>query len=403
MMTMVRGLGVMAVAIALVQALPAAAEKRYGPGVSDTEIRIGNTMPYSGGASIYGAIGKAESAYFRMVNDQSGVNGRKITFVSLDDGYSPPRTLEQTRQLVEQENVLLIFGAFGTATISATQKYLNEHKVPQLFLVSGASKWNDPEQFPWIRGWQPTYQMEGQIFARYILQHRPGGRIAVLYQNDDYGKDYLRGLKDGLGAEAADMIIKEVTYEGTDPTIDSQIVTLQATGADVFLDVTTAKFAALAVRKIHDIGWRPLHLLNSISTSVSSVLVPAGLDKSVGIVSVSYSKDPTDPQFAADPAVLEWRAWMTKYYPEGDQANINNAIAYSRAMTLVAALKQCGDDISRENVMRQASNLELVLPMLLPGIKIKTAPDRFSAIHAMQLERFDGKSWEHFGGLIALD
>jgi branched-chain amino acid transport system substrate-binding protein len=397
------GLGVVALAIVLGQALGAEPEKRYGPGVSDTEIRIGNTMPYSGAASLYGTIGRAEDAYFRMVNDQGGVNGRKITFVSFDDGYSPPKTVEQTRRLVEQENVLLIFGAFGTATISATHKYLNDHKVPQLFPVSGASKWEDARQFPWIRGWQPTYQKEGQIFARYILQNKPGARIGVLYQNDDYGKDYLSGLRNGLGSKADDMIIKEVTYQGTDPTIDSQIITLQAAGADVFFDVTTAKFAAQAIRKSHDIGWQPLHLLNSVSTSVSSVLEPAGLDKSVGIVSVSYSKDPADPAFAADPAVLNWRSWMTRYYPEGDQANINNAIAYSRAMTLIAALKQCGDDLSRENVIREAGKLDLELPMLLPGIKIKTAPDHFSAIHEMRLERFNGKTWEHFGGLIGLE
>jgi ABC-type branched-subunit amino acid transport system substrate-binding protein len=311
--------------------------------------------------------------------------------------------VEQTRRLVEQENVLLIFASFGTATITATQKYLADRQVPQLFPISGASKWEDARTFPWIRGWQPTYQAEGKLFARYILQHKPAGKIAVLYQNDDYGKDYLKGLKDGLGAMADVMIVKAITYEGTDPTIDSQITTLQGSGADIFFDVTTAKFAAQAIRKAHDIGWRPLHLLNSISTSVSSVLEPAGLDKSVGLVSLSYSKDPTDPHFAGDAAVREWRAWMTKYYSDGEQANINNAIAYSRAMTLVAVLKQCGDALTRENIMQQSANLDLDLPMLLPGIKITSSPEQYSAIRAMQLERFNGKSWEHFGDVITAD
>ena len=393
----------LAAALALSHAPLAVAETHYGPGVSNFEIKIGNTTPYSGGASSYGTIGRAEQAYFHMINDHGGINGRKITFLSLDDAYSPPKTVEQTRRLVEQENVLLIFAAFGTATITATQKYLAERQVPQLFPISGASKWEDARTFPWMRGWQPTYQAEGKMFARYILQHKPAGKIAVLYQNDDYGKDYLKGLKDGLGAMAGTMIVKAITYEGTDPTIDSQIATLQGSGADIFFDVTTAKFAAQAIRKAHDIGWRPLHLLNSISTSVSSVLEPAGLEKSVGLVSLSYSKDPTDPHFAGDAAVRQWRAWMTKYYPEGEQANINNAIAYSRAMTLVAVLKKCGDDLTRENIMQQSANLDLDLPMLLPGIKITSAPERSSAIRAMQLERFNGKSWEHFGDVITAD
>jgi branched-chain amino acid transport system substrate-binding protein len=395
--------GALAVVIAFSCTAHAAAEKDYGPGVTDSEIKIGNTTPYSGGASSYGTIGRAESAVFDMINGRGGINGRKIRFLSRDDSYSPPKTVEHTRRLVEQDEVLLIFAAFGTATTSATQKYLSARKVPQIFPISGASKWEDVQSYPWIRGWQPTYRAEGQMLAQYILQNKPAGKIAVLFQNDDYGKDYLMGLKDGLGASADEMIVKAVTYDSTDPTIDSQIITLQASGADIFFDVTTAKFAAQAIRKAYDIGWHPMHLLNSISTSVSSVLEPAGLEKSVGVISLNYTKDPTDPRFADDAAVREWRAWMTKYYPEGDQSNITNATAYSRAMTLVAMLEHCGDDLSRENVMRQSANLDLDLPMLLPGIKVRSTPNHYSAIRGMQLQRFNGKSWEHFGGVINLD
>jgi branched-chain amino acid transport system substrate-binding protein len=389
-----------ALAVAVGYASHIAAETRYGPGVTDTEIRIGNTMPYSGTASFFASIARAEAAYFRMINDQGGINGRKIVFISLDDGYSPPQTVEQTRKLVEQERVLLIFSAFGTATVSATQRYLSAQEVPQLFPVSGASKWDDRSRFPWIRGWQPSYQAEGRIFGRYILEDRPNAKIGVLYQNDDYGKDYLRGLRDGLGSRAGSMIVREVTYEAMDPTIDSQIIDLKASNADVFFNVTTPKFAAQAIRKMHDISWRPLHILNSISTTVSSVLAPAGLEKSVGIVSATYAKDPTDPKFREDPAVRDWLAWLTKYYPEGDRANIGNALAYSRAMTLVDVLRHCGDDLSRENVVMQADALDLELPMLLPGIRIKTVGGQSVAIREMQLERFNGKSWEHFGELI---
>jgi branched-chain amino acid transport system substrate-binding protein len=310
-----RDLVIAIVALAMLHAPQVASAQSYGPGASDTEIRIGNTMPYSGPASLFGTIGMAEAAYFRMVNDRGGINGRKIRFISLDDGYSPPKTVEQTHRLIEQDNVLLIFSAFGTATVSATQKYLGKHGVPQLFPVSGASKWVDAQRYPWIRGWQPTYRAEGQIFARYILQQRPDARIAALYQNDDYGRDYLSGLKDGLGDRAVQMIAKEATYEGTDPTIDSQIIDLKSTGADVFFDVATAKFAAQAIRKSYDIGWKPLHLLNSISTAVSTVLAPAGLEKSVGIVSATYAKDPTDPKYQNDPAVRDWLAWMANTTP----------------------------------------------------------------------------------------
>ncbi len=389
--------------IALAVSRQSWAETTAWPGVTAAEIKIGNTMPYSGAGSAYGTIGRVEAAFFRMINDQGGINGRKINFLSLDDGYSPPRTVEQTRKLVERDGVLLIFSAFGTATISAVHRYLNEHKVPQLFFVSGTSKWGDRRSFPWMAGWQPTYRAEGEIFAKYILRTRPDARIAVLYQNDDYGKDYLKGLKDGLAGRAAAMIVKEATYQVTDPTVDSQIVTLKASGADVFFDVTTAKFAAQAIRKSYDIDWRPLHFLNSISAAVGAVLEPAGLEKSIGVVSAVYSKDPSDPQFIDDPGVRDWLAWMRRYYPDGDPTNIANVTSYSRAMTLVQVLKQCGDDLSRENVMRQAQRLDLDLPMLLPGIRVRTGLDRTVAIDKMQLQRFNGKGWEHFGELLAAD
>jgi len=366
-------------------------------------IKIGNTMPYSGAASSYGTIGRLEAAYFRMLNEQGGINGRPVEFISLDDGYNPSKTVEQTRRLIESDDVLLMFSAFGTATISAVQKYLAEQKVPQLFFVTGASKWEDRGQHGWMIGWQPTYRREGLIFANYLLQTRPVAKVGVLYQNDDYGKDYLQGLKDGLGEKAATMIVSELSYQVSDPTIDSQIVALKASGADVFFDVTTAKFAAQAIRKADEIGWKPLHFLNSIASAVGSVLQPAGLDKSEGVISAAYIKDPTDPQFNDDRGVRDYLAFMRRYFPEGDVANVQHATAYSRAMTLVAVLRQCQGDLSRENILRQAGALDLALPMLLPGIRIRTADDRPSAITQMQLQRFNGRSWERFGDLIEIE
>jgi branched-chain amino acid transport system substrate-binding protein len=366
------------------------------------EIKIGNTMPYSGAASAYGTIGRMEAAYFKMLNEQGGINGRKINFISLDDGYNPSKTVEQTRRLVESDGVLLMFSAFGTATITAVQKYLSDQKVPQLFFVTGASKWEDREQYSWMIGWQPAYRTEGMIFANYLLRSKPDAKIGVLYQNDDYGKDYLQGLKDGLGAKASAMIVRELTYQVNDPTIDSQIVALKASGADVFFNVTTAKFAAQAIRKSDEIGWKPLHLINSISSAVASVLKPAGLDKSVGLITAAYSKDPTDPQFRDDPGVRDYFDFMRKYFPESDATNMQNAIAYSRTMTLAQVLRQCGDDFSRDNIMRQANRLDLELPMLLPGIRVRTGSDRRSAITEMQLQRFTGHSWERFGGLVGM-
>jgi branched-chain amino acid transport system substrate-binding protein len=393
-------LGTAALALAVALATPAPAQKKYAPGVSDSEIKIGQTMPYSGPASSYGTIGKADAAYFKMVNEQGGINGRKINLISLDDGYSPPKTVEQIRRLVEQEQVAFTFNTLGTPTNTAIQKYMNDRKVPHLFVATGATKWGDPEHFPWTMGWQPAYQIEGHIFAKYVLDHAPNAKIAVLYQNDDYGKDYLKGLKDGLGDKATKLITTEVTYETSDPTIDSQIVSLQSSGADLFYDVTIPKFAAQAIRKTYDIGWKPLHLLNSVAASVSATLEPAGIEKSIGIVSLFYFKDPTDPQWQNDKGYQEWVAWMKKYYPDGDLADGFNVYAYNVAQGLVQVLKQCGDDLSRENIMKQAANLNMELPMLLPGVKVSTGPKQFFPIREMQLAKFNGKIWELFGDVV---
>jgi ABC-type branched-subunit amino acid transport system substrate-binding protein len=379
----------------------AAAAADYGPGVTDTEIKIGNTNPYSGPASAYGTIGRSLAAYFAKINDEGGINGRKINFISLDDGYSPPRTVEQIRKLVEQEQVLLIFQSLGTPTNSAVHQYLNAKKVPQLFVATGATKWGQPKKFPWTIGWQPNYQSEARIYAKYILDHKPEGKIGILYQNDDYGKDYLTGFKAGLGDQAAKMIVAEQSYEVTDPTVDSQIISLKNSGADIFFDITTPKFAAQAIRKAADIGWKPLHFLNNVSNSVGSVLTPAGLDKSVGLITSLYQKDPTDPQWQDSPEYLDWVAWMDKYNPAGAKTDQFNVYGYNAAMTLIQLLKQCGDDLSRANVMRQAANLKnLELPMLLPGVVINTSPTDFYPIESMQLAKFDGEKWVLFGDVI---
>jgi ABC-type branched-subunit amino acid transport system substrate-binding protein len=379
----------------LLAAGPAAAQDT--PGVTTTEIRLGQTMPYSGPASAYGTIGKVEAAYFAKVNDEGGINGRKINLISLDDGYSPPKTVEQTRRLVEQDGVLLTFQNLGTPPNTAIHKYLNQKKVPQLFVATGATMWGDPEHFPWTMGWQPSYQTEAHIYAKYLLQNQPNAKIGILYQNDDYGKDYVKGLKDGLGAAAAKMIIAEASYEVTDPTVDSQIVSLKGSGADVFFNVTTPKFAAQAVRKAYDIDWHPLEILNNVSISIGAVLEPAGLDKSTGLLSAQYYKDPADPATAQEPAMLEWDAFMKKYYPDGSTADAFNVYGYLAAQTMVQVLKQCGNDLTRENVMRQAANLNLALPLLQPGITISTGPKDFFPIKQMRLQRFDGKRWVPFG------
>jgi branched-chain amino acid transport system substrate-binding protein len=391
----------LALAAVLLIAVPALAQKKYAPGVSDTEIRIGQTMPYSGPASAYGAIGRAEAAYFTMLNEEGGVNGRRITLLSLDDGYSPPKTFEQTRRLVEQENVAFIFSSLGTPTGVVVHKYLNEKQVPQLFQSSGATFWGDPEHFPWSIGWQPNYQTEGAIYGRYLLRMKPNARVAVLYQNDDAGRDYVAGFKAGLGAEAAQrMIIAVATYETTDPTLESQIVALQASGADVLFDNSTPKFAAQAIRKVYDVGWHPLHFLMSVASSVSAVLEPAGFDKSQGLVSAAYLKDPNDPQWKDDPAYKDWLAFMQRYDPEGNLGDSFNVSGYALAQTVVQVLKQCGDDLSRENIMRQAANLDLELPMLLPGIKVRTSPNSFYPVQRMRLARFEGKQWRLFGEVL---
>jgi len=382
-------------------AIPAWAQKKYGPGATDTEIKIGQTMPYSGPASAYGTIGKASAAYFEMINAQGGVNGRKIKFISLDDGYSPPRTVEQVRKLVEEEQVLLLFGTLGTPTNTAIHKYVNAKQIPHILLNTGATKWGDPKNFPWTIGWNLSYQAEGRIYANYLLETKPDAKIAVLYQNDDYGKDYLKGLKDGLGDKAAKMIVAEVTYEVTDTTIDSQIVTLQGSGADTLVDITTPKFAAQAIRKSVDIGWKPLHILNNVSSSVGAVLTPAGLDKSVGLITTVYYKDPADPQWKNDPAMKEYLAWIRQYYPDGNPIDIFNLVGYLQAQLLVQVLKQSGDNLTRENVMKQAANIkDAQLPLMLPGIKLNTSPDDYFLIEQAQLGRFDGKEWKLLGKVL---
>jgi branched-chain amino acid transport system substrate-binding protein len=385
--------------IAATVASPVAAQKKYDPGASDTEIKIGNIMPYSGPASAYGEFGKTEAAYFRKINAEGGINGRKINFISYDDGYNPPKAVEQARKLVENDEVLLIFQPLGTPSNTAIQRYMNAKKVPQLFVGSGATKWNDPQHFPWTMGWIPNYQSEARIYAEYLLKNHPQGKVGVLYQNDDYGKDYVKGLKDGLNGKMR--IVAEIPYEVTDPTVDSQIVNLKASGADIFFNVTTPKFAAQAIKKIAELGWKPVHVLNFVSNSVGAVLKPAGLDNAKGILSTAFLKDPTDPTWKDDAAYKEWSTFMTKYYPDGDMTSINTVLGYLVAQTLVAVLKQSGDNLTRENVMKQAASLKnLELGMLLPGIKIHTGATDFAPIKQMQMQRFNGTSWELFGPVM---
>jgi branched-chain amino acid transport system substrate-binding protein len=382
-------------------ALPARAEKQYGPGVTDTEIKIGNTGPYSGPASSYGTIPKAEAAYYRMLNEKGGVNGRKINFISYDDAYSPPKTVEQARKLVEQDSVLLIASPLGTPTNSAIWHYMNQKKVPQLFVATGATKWDDPKHYPWTIGWQPNYQSEGRVYASYVLEHKPDGKIGVLYQNDDFGKDYLKGLKDGLG-EKVKSIVVEAAYETTDPTVDSQVIGMKAAGCDVFVNTGIPKFAAQAIKKAAEIEWKPLHVISSVGNSVGATLKPAGLENAKDLVTDFYLKDPTDPQWKDDPGYKDWIAFMDQYYPEGDKTDAGNVVGPCFAQTLVQVLKQCGDELTRENVMHQAANLkDFTVPMLLPGITINTSPTDFAPIKQMQMARFDGERWGLFGPLIS--
>ena len=377
-----------------------AARAENAPGVTDTEIKIGQTMPYSGPVSAYGVIGRTEAAYFKMINEQGGVNGRKINLISLDDAYSPPKTVEQVRRLVEQERVAFLFNTLGTPPNTAIRQYLNDNKIPQLFVATGAAKWNDPKHFPWTMGFQPNYQLEARIYAQHILKTKPDGKIGVLYQNDDYGKDFLIGLRDGLGADHAGMVIKEVSYETSEPTVESQIVTLQGSGADVFLIAATPKFAAQAIRKAYDIGWTPVRYLNNVSASIATVLKPAGLEKSKGAITAIYVKDATDARWKEDAGFKQFAAFIAKYMSPNDLIDLNVAYGFCAAPTLLQVLKQCGNDLSRDNVMRQAANLkDLELPMLLPGIKVNTSPDNFSPIRQEALATFNGESWEQFGGL----
>ena len=377
------------------------AQKKYDTGATDAEIKIGGIMPYSGPASAYGTIGKASAAYFKKINEEGGINGRKINLISVDDGYSPPKAVEMARRLVEQDQVLFIFNSLGTPSNSAIHKYMNAKKVPQLFVATGATKWNDPKNFPWTMGWQPNYQTEAAIYAKHILQTKPDAKIAVLFQNDDYGKDYLKGFEDGLGAKAKTMIVAKASYETSDPTVDSQIVQLQASGANVFFNITTPKFAAMAIRKAYDIGWKPVQYLNNVSASIGSVLIPAGLEKSVGIISTQYLKDPLDPAWKDDKGMKDWYAFMAKYYPDGNLKDGSNVYGYAVAQTLVQALKQAGNNLTRENVMKQAASLKDVqLDIMLPGIKMNTSATDFAPIQSEQLIRFDGKEYVRFGQVI---
>jgi branched-chain amino acid transport system substrate-binding protein len=399
-------LGAFSAALALLAATSsgALAQKKYDTGASDTEIKIGNIMPYSGPASAYGVIGKTEEAYFKKINAEGGINGRKINFISYDDAYSPPKTVEQARKLVESDEVLLVFNPLGTPPNSAIQKYLNSKKVPQLFVATGATKWNDPKDFPWTMGWQPNYQSESQIYAKYILKNKPDAKIAILYQNDDYGKDYVKGLKDGLGAKAASMIIVEESYEVSQPTIDSAIVKLKSLNADVFFNVTTPKFAAQSIKKMNEVGWKPMHFLNNVSSSIGSTIKPAGFENSQGIISSNYIKDPTDAQWKNDPGMKAWNEFLDKYYPEANRADGAVMYAYNVAQGLVHVLKACGDDLTRANVMKQAASIKnLELGGLLPGVKVNTSPTDFAPISQLQLMKFKGETWELFGEIISAD
>ncbi|GAA4412361.1 ABC transporter substrate-binding protein [Quisquiliibacterium transsilvanicum] len=399
------GLGVAAMAVAFgLAASPggALAQKSHGPGVTDREIKLGQTAPYSGPLSSFGTQGKAQAAYFKMINERGGVNGRRINLVSVDDGFSPPKAIEQARRLVEQDEVLLMFAPFGTPTNAAMQKYLNQKGVPAIFLASGATRWNDPKAAPWSMGFSPNVKSEGAIYARYILKNVPEPRIGILFQNDDFGKDFVAGIKQVLGDRAGKLIIKEVSYEPTDPTIDSQIVTLQGAGANVFMNVTGPKFAALAIRKAAEIGWKPLQFLSSSASSVAAVLVPAGVDNAVGALTSVYLKDANDPQWANDAGVKDYLEFMKRYYPEGDPKDCSNVYAVTVAAAFVEVLKSAGDNLTRENVMKQAASLKDVeLPLLLPGIRLNTTATDFAPISQQQMVRFDGKSWVRFGEIIS--
>jgi branched-chain amino acid transport system substrate-binding protein len=380
------------------------AQKKYDTGATDAEIKIGNIMPYSGPASAYGVIGKTEEAYFKMINEQGGINGRKINFVSYDDGYSPPKAVEQVRKLVESDEVLAVFNPLGTPSNSAIQKYLNGKKVPQLFVATGATKWNEPKDFPWTMGWQPSYQSEGQIYAKYLLKEKPDAKIAVLYQNDDFGKDYLKGLKDGLGGKASTMIIAEESYEVSEPSIDSHIVKLKSLNPDVVFEVATPKFAAQTIKKIAELSWKPLQIVVNVSLSIGSVMKPAGLEASQGVLTAAYAKDGADPRWNDDPGLKKWTAFLDKYMPGADRTDSSLIYGYGAAQTLVKVLEMCGNDLTRANVMKQAASLKDFEPdTLLPGVKLNTSPTDFAPISQLQMQRFKGEKWEPFGDIISGD
>ena len=381
-------------------ALTPAAARADTPGVTATEIKIGNTVPYSGPASAYGILGKLEAAFFQMVNDQGGVAGHKINFISLDDNYSPPRTVEQIRRLVEEDQVAFTFATLGTPTNSAIVKYMNMKKVPQLFVSTGADKWGDYKHTPWTIGWQPSYRTEAQIYAKYILKEKPNAKIAILFQNDDFGKDYPAGLRDVLGAKY-DKMVTEATYETTDPTVDSQISTLQGSGADVLVVAAIPKFAAQAIKKVHDLAWKPMFFMSNVAISVGAVMTPAGPENGIGIISAAYLKDSSDPNWKDDPGMKEWRGFMDKHMPGADQTDGGYIAAYGLCVTMLQVLKQCKGDFSGASIMKQVANLhDFANPVLLPGIKINTSPTNFHPIKAMQLERWDGKKWGLFGEVI---
>jgi branched-chain amino acid transport system substrate-binding protein len=379
----------------------ALAQKKYDTGATDTEIKIGNIMPYSGPASAYGVIGKTEAAYFRMINDKGGINGRKIIFVTYDDAYSPPKAVEQVRKLVESDEVLAVFNPLGTPSNIPIQKYLNSRKVPQLFVASGATRWNDPGNFPWTMGGQPSYQSEAHIYAKYLMKEKPEARIGVLYQNDDFGKDFLKGLKDGLGAKAS-MIAAEESYETSEPTIENHVVKLKAAGVDVFISITTPKFAAQAIKRIAELDWKPLHIVSNVSASVGGVIKPAGFENAQGILSAAYAKDGTDPQWDSDPGMKKFFAFLEKYYPEGNRIDSGVVYGYGAAQTLVKVLEMCGDNLTRENVMKQAASLKDFAPdTLLPGVTVNTSATDFAPFEQLQMMRFKGERWNLFGDVMS--
>ena len=394
----------LATALTMVASHSASAQKKYDPGVTDTEIKIGNVEAYSGPASAYGVIGKTEDAYFKMINDQGGINGRKINFISYDDGYSPPKTVEQIRKLIESDEVFLVFNALGTPTQTAVQKYHNAKKVPQLFLATGASKWNDPKDFPWTMGFQPSYRVEARIFAKYILKQKPDAKVAIFYANDDFGKDYVAGIKEVFGDKAKTLIVAEESYETTEPSIDSHIVRLKGTGADVFVNISTPKFAAQAIKKIAELDWKPMHVMTDVSISIGSVMKPAGLEASEGVLSAGYLKVASDPQWKDDASMKTFMAFINKSMPGADISDTNVVYGYAAAQTMVQVLKQCGDNLTRENVMKQAASLKDFAPdTFIPGITLNTSATDFAPVEQLQMMQFKGGKWDLFGDIISAE